>query len=73
MPLMNGAELAERFVAIRPDTRVLFMSGFDVSGILPPGSPFIAKPFDVTALARRVRELIEHRSPFAKPPGPKAL
>ena len=72
MPLMNGPELAERLVAIRPEIRVLFMSGFDVSGILAPGAPLIAKPFDVRALPRRVRDLLDRRSPFAKPPGPKS-
>ncbi|HET8576544.1 MAG TPA: response regulator [Methylomirabilota bacterium] len=71
MPLMNGPELAERFVVIRPDTKVLFMSGFDVSGILTPGAPFIGKPFDVSALPRRVRDLLDRRSPFARPPHPK--
>lgn len=69
MPLMNGAELADRLIAIRPGIRVLFMSGFDVSGILSPGSPFIAKPFDVDALARRVRQVLARRSPFSRPPG----
>jgi two-component system cell cycle sensor histidine kinase/response regulator CckA len=70
MPLMNGAELAERFVAIRPDTKVLYMSGFSVTGIVPRGAPFVAKPFDVEELARRVRQLLDRRSPFSRPPHP---
>lgn len=67
MPLMNGRELADRLVAIRPDTKVLFMSGFDVSGMLEPGAPFVAKPFDVDTLVRKVRDVLERRSPFARP------
>ena len=70
MPLMNGPELADRLVAIRPTTKVLFMSGFDVSGIVAPGSPYLAKPFDVAALARKVREVLDQRSPFSRPPQP---
>lgn len=70
MPLMNGAELAERFVAIRPDAKVLYMSGFAVTGIVPRGAPFVAKPFDVEELARRVRQLLDRRSPFSRPSQP---
>jgi len=70
MPLMNGAELADSFVAIRPDTKVLFMSSFDVSGLLARNTPFIAKPFDVDELTRRVRQVLDRRSPFSGPPRP---
>ncbi len=70
MPLMNGPELAERLVAIRPGTKVLFMSGFDVSSMLAPGAPFLAKPFDVNALPRKVREVLERHSPFSRPTRP---
>ncbi len=70
MPLMNGAELAERLLEIRPGTKILFMSSFDVSGILAPNAPFIAKPFEVDELARRVRQVLDRRSPFTRPPLP---
>jgi two-component system cell cycle sensor histidine kinase/response regulator CckA len=70
MPLMNGPQLAERLREIRPGTKILFMSSFDVSGILTPNTPFIAKPFDVEELARRVRQVLDRRSPFSGPPRP---
>jgi two-component system cell cycle sensor histidine kinase/response regulator CckA len=63
MPRMNGRELSERVTALRPEIRVLFMSGYtdDVisqHGVLAPGTEFIQKPFSPEALARRVGELI---------------
>jgi two-component system cell cycle sensor histidine kinase/response regulator CckA len=70
MPLMNGPQLAERLREIRPGTKILFMSSFEVSGILTPNTPFIAKPFDVEELARRVRQVLDRRSPFSGPPRP---
>jgi len=35
-----------------------------------PNTPFIAKPFDVGELARRVRQVLDRRSPFSGPPRP---
>ena len=70
MPLMNGPELAERFVAIRPRTKVLFMSGFDVSGVLKPGMPLLAKPFSLDLMVRRIRQMLDQHSPFSRPPKP---
>jgi len=54
MPLMDGRELARRIVALRPTTKVLLMSGFEVSGLRETGWPFVAKPFGVTELIERV-------------------
>lgn len=68
MPLMNGPQLAERLLELRPGTKILFMSSFEVSGILAPNTPFIAKPFNIDELARRVRQVLDRRSPFSGPP-----
>jgi CheY-like chemotaxis protein len=63
MPEMNGRTLAERVVAVRPHTRVLFMSGY-VDGLLATRFerkteiPLILKPFTSDALARKVREVL---------------
>ena len=54
MPLMDGRELARRIVTLRPTTKVLLMSGFEVSGLRETGWPFVAKPFGVTELIERV-------------------
>lgn len=63
MPGMNGRELAERLLAKRPDTKVLYMSGYTDKaivqhGILGPGIAFLQKPFKARALAAKVREVL---------------
>ena len=63
MPKMNGRELARRLASTRPETKVLFMSGYTDNaivhqGILDEGSAFIQKPFTPGALATKVRELL---------------
>ena len=64
MPKLNGRELAERVAVIRPDMRVLFMSGYTdnavvASGILKEDRWFLQKPFTPAALARKVRQVLE--------------
>jgi CheY-like chemotaxis protein len=65
MPGVGGRELGERLTDLRPGLPVLFISGYtddDVvrRGLLSPGSPFLQKPFEPDALARKVRQVIEH-------------
>jgi DNA-binding response OmpR family regulator len=60
--------------AIRPDTKLLYMSGFStevtvVHGV-SAGDPLLVKPFSLETLGRKVKELLEHRSPFSRPPQP---
>jgi CheY-like chemotaxis protein len=63
MPGMNGRELAERLGEIRPETRVVFMSGYTEDVILKRGvsgdRAFLAKPFTPPMLARSVREALD--------------
>ena len=66
MPRMKGTELADRLKTLSPETKVLLMSGYAVSGIA--GHPLIAKPFTVDQLADRVREVLTRPSPFARSP-----
>jgi PAS domain S-box-containing protein len=65
MPQMSGPELAENILAIQPETRVLYMSGFtddDVvrHGVLTEDMCFIQKPFSPEALAIKVREVLNN-------------
>jgi len=64
MPGMSGRELAERMKALRPEVKVLYMSGYtDESiahyGMLDPGIDLIAKPFTPVGLADKVREVLD--------------
>jgi len=63
MPGMSGRDLADRLTALRPGLKVLFTSGYTANvithhGILKPGVHFIPKPFGMTDLARKLREVI---------------
>jgi two-component system cell cycle sensor histidine kinase/response regulator CckA len=64
MPQMNGRELAERVRTRRPDTRVLFMSGYTDDailrhGVLDEGVPFLQKPVTPGSLTRHVRATLD--------------
>jgi PAS domain S-box-containing protein len=66
MPRMSGPELRERLLELRPDLRVLFVSGYADQAVLPAavlegGVPFLQKPFKPEVLARRVREALDAR------------
>jgi len=64
MPGMGGRELAQHLLTIKPDLRILFMSGFtDDIGILAGHeqgtSGFLQKPFTPELLARTVRKILD--------------
>src|SRR5687768_13432871 len=63
MPGLNGRLLSEKLTLTRPDTRVLYMSGYSDDDILRHGvkkaaAHFIQKPFSVDALIHKVRETL---------------
>ncbi len=63
MPGMNGRELARRIALIRPDTKILFMSGYtenviDRNGTIDPGVELLQKPFSMSELISKVREVL---------------
>ena len=64
MPRMGGAELARRLLILRPQMRVLFMSGYagDDAALHDralAGAELVAKPFTARTLAKRVRETLD--------------
>jgi PAS domain S-box-containing protein len=64
MPTMNGRELAELLARTRPDTKVLYLSGYTDDaiahhGVLDPGIVLLQKPVTPDALLQQVREVIE--------------
>jgi two-component system, cell cycle sensor histidine kinase and response regulator CckA len=67
MPGMNGKQLADRLSAERPDLRVLYISGYAEhavvrQGVLLEGIAFLSKPFDLSELARTVRDVLDKTS-----------
>ncbi|WLH38585.1 ATP-binding protein [Pseudomonas sp. FP2254] len=63
LPGMNGRQLAEIGRQIRPDLKVLFITGYAEhaavrGGFLEPGMQLIAKPFTFDLLTAKVREMI---------------
>jgi len=68
MPQMSGRELAQHMARLRPDMRVLFMSGYTDNAIvrhgeLEAGTAFLSKPFTPDALAAKVREVLDSPRP----------
>ncbi|MGV3723426.1 MAG: CHASE3 domain-containing protein [Actinomycetota bacterium] len=64
MPQMNGRELAQALAPLRPEVRVLFMSGYTDDavvrhGVLSAEVSFVQKPFTAVNLARKVREVLD--------------
>jgi len=64
MPDMNGKELFKQLQMGHPRLEVLFMSGYTSNviahhGVLEEGVQFIQKPFEVKALAAKVRQILD--------------
>jgi CheY-like chemotaxis protein len=64
MPGLAGPALAERFTVVRPEARVLFMSGYAGDDLVRRGLPedathLVPKPFTADLLGRRVREALD--------------
>lgn len=67
MPGMNGRELAHRVSEIRPNMKVLYMSGYTENaighnGTLDAGITLLQKPFTLHALKAKVREVLDQKT-----------
>jgi DNA-binding response OmpR family regulator len=64
MPGMNGHELAQRILSVRPAVKVLYMSGYTEgaignNGTLDAGLILLQKPFTLPSLKAKVREVLD--------------
>jgi len=73
LPGMGGRELALKLTTLRPEMKILFMSGYTDDaivrhGVLTAGVMFLQKPFTLVAMARKVREVLDTPVIESKPP-----
>src|SRR5207247_675355 len=65
MPHMSGRDLAQRLAEVRPNMKVLFMSGYTDHAVvqrdLTLGSAFLQKPFTPESFARKVRRVLDEK------------
>jgi two-component system, cell cycle sensor histidine kinase and response regulator CckA len=65
MPEMTGRQLADQLHVAHPGMKVLFMSAYAPEAVADAGvratDPFIAKPFTIDYLARKVRDVLGPR------------
>ena len=67
MPVTNGRELAQHAQQLRPDLKVLYMSGYSRNAVihggrLDEGVELLQKPVSQAELANRIRDLLDSRS-----------
>jgi two-component system cell cycle sensor histidine kinase/response regulator CckA len=64
MPGMSGRQVAEAIMKVRPEIKLLYVSGYMDDavirhGVQASGAAFLQKPFTQTALALKVREVLD--------------
>jgi two-component system cell cycle sensor histidine kinase/response regulator CckA len=77
MPHMSGGQLAKELDTLRPETRVLFVSGYAGQTVLDHKvinveTNFLQKPFTLTQLANKVRTVLDHELNKVPTPLPDA-
>jgi CheY-like chemotaxis protein len=64
LPGINGVELVERILRLRPGIKILFLTGYGQNGIidsadLPAGAGLLNKPFNAATLGGKVHEILD--------------
>ena len=64
MPQMSGPEVADKLSSVRPEMKVLYMSGYPDHPVfsqakVKTGTDFLQKPFAPNQLAKKVREVLD--------------
>jgi DNA-binding NtrC family response regulator len=72
MPFVSGPELAQSLRTLRPETRVLYISGYTADKFadhprVDPDLALLQKPFKLVDLAQKVRDLLNERSERPSP------
>jgi FixJ family two-component response regulator len=67
MPAMTGRELAKKAATLRPDLRVVYMTGYSRNAVthhgrLDPNLDVLQKPITQNDLAARIREALDKRA-----------
>ncbi|MEW6736293.1 MAG: response regulator [Acidobacteriota bacterium] len=64
MPRMSGPQIAAHLIALRPQMRVLYVSGYAGSALsrhgIFEGVAFLQKPYSLDTLANKIREVLDH-------------
>jgi CheY-like chemotaxis protein len=73
MPRMDGRELASEITRLRPETKILYISGYAKGAIVDKGAlernaEFLAKPFRLSELLQKVREVLGASNSLAASP-----
>jgi signal transduction histidine kinase/ActR/RegA family two-component response regulator len=76
MPTMGGPALAKRLLQVRPDLKVIYVSGYADEAIgdrrmLEEGASFLQKPFTLEGLLAKVREVLADRRASRGPGTPR--
>jgi CheY-like chemotaxis protein len=59
MPDITGPQLAERLLRIKPELRVVYMSGYPNDELRDRGLAFLPKPFNPAGLSKAIREALD--------------
>ncbi|MFB3923630.1 MAG: PAS domain S-box protein [Terriglobia bacterium] len=64
LPEMSGPELVAQLAPLKPDLKILYMSGYtedavQIRGLISPGVAYLQKPFTPEKLTHRVREVLD--------------